>query len=194
MVAKQREVLDEDDMVRAIGFFTDCDRSLFQDTSVDGQSLKIRWQPDEKDDEDTFRSLSLLKRSRARHSMQANSDIIGVLGALQPKPDDDAQLQDAGSSLPVQDLAHVAQRMSHGKYPLTAYYIPKTEFLSVLSFFIIMLGCVDTRIIACQNLLEEIHRCRVSVESIATSDVSWPQFADKQSNGMVRHLRLRAST
>ena len=186
MIAKDRDDLDEDDMLRAVGFLTDLDRTLFQDVSPNEHSFLVRWEPTQDDDEDTFRSLGVLKYGQ-HHRPRANPDIIGVLGALQPKlrPDNEDPSQDAAPSLSVQELAHIAKRISNGKYPPDAYYIRRTELMSLLSFLIIMLGGFDTRISVCQDLLEDIQRFKKNLETTVTSEISWQQIVDAKNGGMV---------
>lgn len=186
MLAKDRDGLDEDDMLRAIGFLTDGDRTVFPNVSLEGQdpTIPIRWEGDVRDYEDTFRSLAVVKPG-TRHAPCPNQDVIGVLCALQPRSDNEDHWRHNGRLLSTKALAQIAQRFSNGRYPKHAYQIPKMEFISLLGFFVIMLEGFDARLQDFQALLADIKLLKERIEVIAHPDLSWSDVNEAMAGGFV---------
>ena len=94
MLSKERDGMNEDELLRAVGFLTGCDRSVSQNVDPTTQEPIIRWDEDIRDDEDTVRSLAVRKPS-ARHLAGHNPDILGILFAIKPSVDDEDDLEDS---------------------------------------------------------------------------------------------------
>ena len=172
MLAKDRDNLDEDDLIRAVAFLIDCDRTIFQDVDTATQTVRIRWEENERDDEITFRSLAVLV-PRARRLAGHNPDVLGVLYALKPLPDDEDDPQTAERILSVPHLKQVAERISAGKHPVHAYYIPRHEFVSLCAFYNALLEGFQPPTEGSRALATDLEKLKEYLGSISTSEVSW---------------------